>query len=119
MASYYGYKPIEHEAVDSQSTYYFKLAIEKAEKANEWLLTTNKPFQDLLIHVEVLVVLSEVYPDIANLRIDQKKTKIWKDTFNNWYEKYGSKIPKKYREDFKQNADDLFEKLCKLGHSRH
>ncbi len=113
---YYGFKPIEHEAVDSQSACYFKLAIERAEKANERLLTTTKNFQDLLIHIETLVTLAEIYPDIASFLIKKERSNFWQSTFNIWFDKVGKKIPEKFRDDFKNNADGLFEKLLETGH---
>ena len=94
----------------------FNLAIKQIEENAEWLKTANKPTQALLAHIEILIMLAKRFPIDANLSIKKDKVKEWKNTFNDWFERVGNKIPAKYRDGIKANGDELFKQLEQYGH---
>ncbi|MBW1655364.1 hypothetical protein GSY47_08230, partial [Flavobacterium quisquiliarum] len=57
----------------------------------------------------MLVILAKKYTVDANLLIKIDKVQEWKTVFNEWFERCGSKIPAKYRDGIKTNADELFK----------
>ena len=92
------------------------MAIKQSEENAEWLKTANKPTQALLAHIEILIMLAKRFPIDANLSIKKDKVKEWKNTFNDWFERVGNKIPAKYRDGIKANGDELFKQLEQYGH---
>ena len=76
----------------------------------------NTPTQALLAHIEILLMLAKRFPIDANLSIKKDKVEEWKNTFNDWFERAGNKIPAKYRDGIKANGDELFKQLEQYGH---
>ena len=101
---------------DMANARYFNLAIKQIEENVEWLKTANKPTQALLAHIEILIMLAKRFPIDANLSIKKDKVEEWKNTFNDWFERVGNKIPAKYRDGIKANGDELFKQLEQYGH---
>ena len=93
-----------------------KIYKKQIEENAEWLKTANKPTQALLAHIEILIMLAKRFPIDANLSIKKDKVKEWKNTFNDWFERVGNKIPAKYRDGIKANGDELFKQLEQYGH---
>ena len=112
----YGIKPEENESADLESARYINLAIEHININSEWLSTSSKPYQAVLIHVDVLLMLSRRFPVNANLLIKKKYIESWEKTFYDWFNRCGKKIPSEYRDGIKTNADDLFSELRNYGH---
>ena len=105
-----------NEMAELESSRYINLALKQIEENIEWLKTAKKPVQAVLVHIEVLVSLSKRFTVNANLLIKKDKVQDWKVTFYAWYERCSGKIPAKFREGIKQNADELFAELEQYGH---
>lgn len=113
----YGTKPDENEAAEMASAIYINLALEQINKSNEWLKSTDKPYQVMLINIDILLMLAKKYPVNANLLIKKYLVKEWHETFNEWFIRCSKKIPLEYRKGIKENADELFVELEKYGHN--
>ncbi|MGE7913048.1 hypothetical protein [Lysinibacillus xylanilyticus] len=113
----FGTKPEENEAAEFANARYINLAIEEINKNNEWLKNSDKPYQAMLAHIDILVMLARRFPDNAHALIKQYQTKEWKETFNEWFNRCEKKIPSKYREGIKANADELFTELEEYGNN--
>lgn len=113
----FGTKPEDNDAAEKENARYIILAIEEINKSNEWLKNTDKPYQVMLTHIDILLMLARKFPVNANLLIKQYRTKEWKETFNEWFNRCEKKIPSKYREGIKANADELFTELEEYGNN--
>ncbi|MEN7551953.1 hypothetical protein AAG747_28825 [Rapidithrix thailandica] len=105
-----------NDMADMANARYFNLAIKQIEENVEWLKTSKKIVQAVLAHIDILLLLSKKFPKDANLSIEEDRVAEWKTVFYEWYERVNSKIPAKYREGIKQNADELFAELEQYGH---
>jgi hypothetical protein len=112
----YSTEPDGNDMADMANARYFNLALKQIEEHVEWLKTAKKPAQAVLAHIDILLVLSRKFRSDANLSIKKDKVQEWKSTFYAWYERCNSKIPAKFREGIKQNADELFAELETYGH---
>ncbi|WP_234007737.1 hypothetical protein [Lysinibacillus sp. FJAT-14745] len=45
--------PDGNEAAELENAHYFNLAISKIEESNEWLKKTEKPYQVMLVHIDI------------------------------------------------------------------
>jgi len=108
--------PDGNEAAELENAHYFNLAIEKIEESNEWLKKAEKPYQVMLVHLDILLMLSRKYKADANLSIKKDRVSEWKNTFDTWFTRCGHKIPSKYRNGIKENAEELFYELSEYGH---
>ncbi|MGA3603020.1 hypothetical protein [Lysinibacillus agricola] len=88
----FGTKPEENEAAEFENALYINLAIEEINKNNEWLKNSDKPYQAMLAHIDILVMLARRFPGNANVLIKQYKTDEWRETFNEWF----TRCEKKY-----------------------
>ncbi|MEY9974762.1 hypothetical protein ABH966_005179 [Lysinibacillus sp. RC46] len=100
----FGIMPEDNEAAEFGNARYINLAIEEINKNNEWLKNSDKPYQAMLTHIDILVMLAKRFPVNANLLIKQYQTKEWRETFNEWFNRCEKKIPSKYREGIKANG---------------
>jgi len=105
-----------NEMADMANARYFNLALKQIEEHIEWLKTAKKPVQAVLAHIDILLLLSRKFRTDANLSIKKDRVQEWKIIFFDWYERCSSKIPAKFREEIKQNADELFTELETYGH---
>ncbi|MEK4424967.1 hypothetical protein [Solibacillus sp. FSL K6-1523] len=103
--------PEGNEAAELENAHYIKLAIKKIDESKEWLENSNKPYQAMLTHVDILLMFAKKFPVNVNLLLKKEKIFEWKSTFDAWYERCNKKIPSKYREGIKANADELFDEL--------
>ncbi|MBW1654257.1 hypothetical protein [Flavobacterium quisquiliarum] len=108
--------PEGNQMADLEPARYFNLAIEQIQEAEEWLRSSNEICQALLIHVDAFVHFGKRYPEMAKRRIAKLNCSEIKKTFDDWYERVNSKIPAKYRDGIKTNADELFKELEQYGH---
>ena len=108
--------PEGNDMADLENARYINLALKQIEQNVEWLRTTNKPVQAVLTHIDILVMLANKFPVNANLLIRKHKVQEWKTVFNEWFDRCGNKIPAKYRDGIKENADELFAQLEQYGH---
>lgn len=108
--------PEGNDMADLENARYINLALKQIEQNVEWLRTTNKPVQAVLTHIDILVMLANKFPVNANLLIRKHKVQEWKTVFNEWFDRCGNKIPAKYRDGIKANADELFAQLELYGH---
>ncbi|MEK4424957.1 hypothetical protein [Solibacillus sp. FSL K6-1523] len=113
----FGVKAEDNDAAEIENARYINLAIEEINKSNEWLKSTDKPYQVMLTHIEILLILARRFPVNANLLIKQYQTKEWNETFNEWFNRCERKIPSKFRGGIKENADELFDELGKYGNN--
>lgn len=109
-------EPNGNEVAEYVGTEYIKFSIALIEDDIKWLKKTNDVAQPLLANIEILLLITKKYSTDANLLLKKNKVQEWKKTFNDWFERCGSKIPAKFREGIKQNADELFSELEQYGH---
>jgi hypothetical protein len=112
----YSTAPDGNDMADMANARYFNLALKQINENIEWLKTAKKPVQAVLAHIDILLLLSKKFPKDANLSIEKDKVQQWKTVFYEWYERVNSKIPAKFRDGIKQNADELFAELEQYGH---
>ncbi|WP_285398334.1 hypothetical protein [Lysinibacillus sp. fls2-241-R2A-57] len=67
------------------------IPIEEINKNYEWLKNSDKPYQAMLAHIDILVMLAKRFPGNANVLIKQYQTKEWRKTFNDWFNRYEKK----------------------------
>ena len=65
----YNALPEGNEMASLEPARYFNLAIEQVEGITEWMKDAKGATQPLLIHLDVLLLLSERYPSIAEDRV--------------------------------------------------
>ncbi|MEN7551957.1 hypothetical protein AAG747_28845 [Rapidithrix thailandica] len=106
--------PNGNEASDLEPARYINLAISQINEICEWLKNTNEVAQAMLLHMDILIVLTNKYPDMVDMLMDEDIEE-WKISFYDWYERLESKIPKKFREGIKESADQLFSDLDALA----
>ncbi|SFB99041.1 hypothetical protein SAMN04489722_101411 [Algibacter lectus] len=109
-------EPEGNELAEAIGADYIKFSISTMDEFNEWLKKSENPAQPTLAIIDMLIITAEKYTVSANLLIKKDKVEEWKTTFYAWYERCNSKIPVKYREGIKQNADELFAELEQYGH---
>lgn len=107
----YSAAPGGNQAADTAPAHYFNLAINKIKEESERMKTTDKPIQIMLAHIDILLHLADKFTERAHLLIKTKDVKEWKNTFDDWFERCGAKIPAKFRDGIKQSAGELFGKL--------
>lgn len=112
----YSTAPNGNEIAEYVGADYLKFSIQMIEDSVTWLKTAKKVAQPLLAHIEILLIVSEKYKVDANLLLKKDKVQEWKTVFYAWYERTKSKIPAKFRDGIKQNADELFAELEQYGH---
>lgn len=108
--------PDGNQMADLEPARYFNLAIEQITKAEEWLKTSNEICQPLLVHIDAFVYFGKHYPEMAERRSAKLNIIQIKQTFYDWYDRVSGKIPVKFRDGIKQNADELFKELEQYGH---
>ena len=108
--------PNGNEVAEFVGTDYLKFSINMIEESVVWLQETKKIAQPVLAHIEMLLIVSKKYTVDANLLIKKDRVQEWKVIFYAWYERCSGKIPAKFREGIKQNADELFTELETYGH---
>ncbi|SFF06467.1 hypothetical protein SAMN05518672_11532 [Chitinophaga sp. CF118] len=112
----YSIAPEGNEAADLENARYFNLALKQINSSAEYLKTSDSPVQVMLVHIDILLLLSRKYPNDANLSIKRAEVKQWKESFYGWFERCGGKINVKYRQGIKDSADALFSELDQYGH---
>lgn len=112
----YNSEPAGNQMADLEPARYFNLAIEQIIEAEEWLRTSKEVCQPLLVHIQAFTIFGRYYPEMAKRRASKLDLNQIKETFYAWYERVKSKIPAKFRDGIKQNADQLFTELEQYGH---
>lgn len=112
----YSTKPEGNKMADLEPARYFNLAIEQIQEIEEWLKTSEDICQPLLVHIDAFVHFGKHYPEMAKRRVAKLNVNQIEQTFNDWYERVKAKIPAKFRDGIKQNADELFKELEQYGH---
>jgi hypothetical protein len=112
----YGVLPEENTSADIIPGRYFNFVFENIQKAVERL---NKEDSDngcqfLLVNIDVLLMFSKRFPNVASRKIYVLKRKQLKENFYAWYERNEKKIPAKYREGIKESAETLFRELLEV-----
>ena len=107
--------PEGNELAEAVGIDYIKFSISMMEEFNDWMKETDKTAQPILAIVDLLVILARKYTIDANLLI-KKTVQEWKQTFNDWFVRCGSRIPVRFREGIKANGDELFKELETYGH---
>lgn len=112
----YGTLPEENTKADIIPGRYFNLAFEIIRKAEENLADEENDdgCQFLLVNLEILVMLSKRFPNVAARKIYVLNRKRLQETFSIWYERNEKKIPAKYRDGIKKSADNLFKELLEI-----
>jgi hypothetical protein len=112
----YGILPEENTKADILPGRYFNFAFDNIQKAEESLKKqdTDDGCQFLLVNLDILIMLSKRYPNVAARKIYTLNRKQLKDVFYSWYERNEKKIPAKYRLGIKESADNLFNELLEI-----
>ena len=112
----YGIMPEENTSADIISGRYFNFVFENIQKAKERLneQDSDNGCQFLLINIDILLMLSKRFPNVAARKIYVLKRKQLKESFDLWYERNEKKIPAKYREGIKESAENLFKELLEI-----
>lgn len=95
---------------------YLKFSISLTKDVIEWMKNSNNISQPLLANIDLLTMIAKKYPADANLLIKRNEVQGWKKVFYDWFERCGNKIPVKFRDGIKANADELFKELEQYGH---
>jgi len=112
----YSTAPAGNEIAEFVGSEYIKFAISSIEEVCEWMIQANKIAQPLLANIDLLLVIAKKYPVDMNLLVKKKRIAEWKQIFDTWFERCGSKIPAKFRDGIKANGDELFKELEQYGH---
>ena len=107
--------PNGNQAAELAHAHYMNLAIKKIKEESERMKTTDMPVQIMLAHIDILLYLSDKFTEDAHLLIKKNDVKDWRETFDDWFERAGAKIPAKFRDGIKQSSVDLFAKLESLA----
>lgn len=112
----YGIKPEENTCADLVPLGYLYQIMEQIKKIqsmmNEGEYDVGR--QPLLVHIEIYLLLAKRFPNDASMSIAKMRRKSVKDTFESWWERNEKRIPKKYRDGIRQNANNLFEDLFNI-----
>lgn len=108
-----GIAPQDNTKADLFPLDYFYYALENVKKAQETLMIVEQDdgCQILLVNLDMLITICKKYPITAASSIYLLNRKKLKETFDAWWERNHKKIPAKYRNGIKENADTLFEEL--------
>lgn len=109
----YSALPEGNEMASLEPARYFNLGIEQVEQILDWMKDAKGGTQPLLIHLNILLLLSEKYPSVAEDRIYKLDLENIKTIFLAWHQRNSSKIPTKYREDIKESGINIIEGLKK------
>ena len=112
----YGILPEENTMADIEPGRYFNFVFEHIKEAEEHLKNGERDngLQFLLVNLEILLILSNRFPNVAARKIYLLKRKQLKETFDAWYERNAKKIPAKYREGVKESSERLFNALFEI-----
>jgi hypothetical protein len=108
---FYNAKPNGNQHSDLEPARYFNLAFAQLNEISEAYKTLDKPYHVMAIHLEILLMLCEKYPDFQDYVQSKEKLSEWKQSFCKWYDRCKNKIPQKYREEIKKSTEELFVKL--------
>jgi len=111
----YSSAPDGNEMADLAPARYFNLAIKQIEEIEEWMRTSKKGAQPLLLHIDAFVYFGKKYPSMAKRRVRKINIEQVKETFDSWYKRCESKIPAEYRDGIRKNADNLFSELQEIA----
>ena len=113
----YGNSVYENERADLVGLAYIEYSLNRVQQSVEWLKKSDDTCQYLLAEIDMLITLGDKFPKDINLKLKKSDVIVWKDVFYIWYDKNLKKIPSEYRISIKDNAENLFHKLEKFGHS--
>lgn len=113
----YGEGIYQNDRADLVGLAYINIAIERVEKGIEWLTTSESPCQHILAEIDILLMLGEKFPHDINIKLKKSKIQAWQKVFDDWLQRNQTKIPKRYQNSLKNDAEQLFQKLSKFGHS--
>ncbi|WP_270087098.1 hypothetical protein [Sphingobacterium sp. SYP-B4668] len=105
--------PEGNEMASLEPARYFNLGIEQVEQIVEWMEDAKGPTQPLLVHLDILLLLSERYPSVAEDRIYKLDLENISTIFLAWHERNSAKIPTKFREEIKESGIKILEGLKK------
>jgi len=105
--------PEGNEMASLEPARYVNLGIEQVEEIVEWMKDAKGATQPLLIHLDVLLLLSEKYPSIAEDRIYKLDLEKIRTVFLEWHERNSAKIPAKFREEIKESGMKILDGLKK------
>lgn len=111
----YSAEPDGNESADIEPARYFNFAIEQIEEITEWMRTSDKAAQPLLVHLDIFLHLARKYPGMAKRRVLKLNIPEIKAIFYDWYERCHKKIPKQFREGIKLSADEIFKNLEEIS----
>ncbi|RVU01209.1 hypothetical protein EOD41_04380 [Mucilaginibacter limnophilus] len=104
----------DNEMAKLEPARYFNLAIEQINDIKEWMRTSSEGVQPLLVHIEIFLLLSKRYPELASRRVAKLNRKELKEIFAIWYERNLNKIPLEFQAGINASAEELFSELEKL-----
>ncbi len=109
----YGVNPENNTSADIVPDYYIYDIIRNIKEVQKKMDNgdSEEGRQTLLVHLDIYLTLAKKYPIKASATVGGLKRKGLKRSFDSWWERNEKKIPKKYREGIRQNADNLFKEL--------
>jgi hypothetical protein len=111
----YSTAPNGNQAADTEHAIYMNLAIAKLHEEAERLETADMGVQVMLAHIDILLHLAKKFEQDAQLLIKTKDVVIWETSFNAWFERSKTKIPVKFRNGIRENANALFAELASIA----
>lgn len=107
----YSALPEGNEMASLEPGRYFNLGIEQVKQIVVWMKEATDPTQPLLIHLDILLLLSERYPSVADDCIYELDLEEIRNVFLKWHERSSSKIPAKFREEIRESGIKIIEGL--------
>ena len=109
----YNALPEGNEMASLAPARYFNLGIEQVEQIVDWMKDAKGATQPLLVHLDILLLLSERFPSVAEDRIYKLDLEKIKTIFLEWYKRNSAKIPAKLREEIRVSGIKIIEGLKK------
>ena len=113
----YGDGNYDNERADLVFIAYIEFSLKKIQEHIEWLENTNEICQAVLGYIDMLLFVSEKSPSDLTGRLKESEVAQWKNVFDDWFNRVEKKIPNKYKNSIRVNADILFDKLKENANS--
>ncbi len=106
----------QNENSDMTNLGYIEYGLDLIRERIKDLKTSNRETQSVLAHIHIVIVLIKLLPHTMSGRLKKSEVNEWQKHYNEWFERIKHKIPKKYRNDIKNDADRLFDELKGYAH---
>ncbi len=107
----------QNENSDMRNLGYIEYGLDSIREGIEYLKTSDRETQGVLADIQIVIFLIELLPHTMSGRLKRSEVNEWQKHYNEWFERVKHKIPKKYRDDIKKDAERLFEELKGYAHN--